>query len=616
MSWSRWVAVVLLCSVMGGSATDGAYSQAIQLQTLPPQYDLRQAGYPFPVLDQGACQMGYALAGTEQLQAAIWQKETQKVFFSANQAKECNWQELNGGWNPCGQGEMVDLVNLFSTQGVVAESCNPLFRGDGLCAEDCLPLYQLQGWQRLSTDQAAPLDTIKQAVLAHGPVYTKLNTSMKAYFLYDGKGVLYDPTPYFTVNHAVLIVGWDDTRQHAGGSGVWIIKNSYGTGWGEDGYGYIAYGSGGIGRESSIITAWAENDHLRSLYYYDQAGITQQVALGEADRDAYMMTLFTTRRAEIIQQIELWTTDAAEVSIWVYGLFRNGKLGDLMLSIADISLPAAGYHTIPVTTHIELGENDEVAVVAYVRNQKLVFPLAVDTASEFAEGKNWYSDNGNDWLPFVADGFSANVGLRLRTTLPPYPPQPAAFTIQTLSQTALHLNWQPITSPLHGYVLERLHSDPRYWERIAVLGPNTTTFQDVGLEADTMYAYRLFARNLRGLSPPAETSARTLPNPPAAPLGISVVILSPQAVQIGWKDDSYNERGFRVERQRVGGAWVEIAEVEANVQSWLDENVSVGEVYRYRIIAFNKGGDSAALVSGEVLIPNWPFRVGLPLVIR
>ena len=48
---------------------------------------------------------------------------------------------------------------------------------------------------------------------------------------YDGSYTLYYDGPE-EPNHAVLIVGWDDSLTHAEGSGGWIVKNSWGTEWG------------------------------------------------------------------------------------------------------------------------------------------------------------------------------------------------------------------------------------------------------------------------------------------------------------------------------------------------------------------------------------------------
>lgn len=620
MSWLRWAVGFMICGTMVIVSTVSSLGLTKTFQTevepLPPIYDLRNEGYPFAVMDQRTCQMGYVLAATEQFQAAIWQKENQVLQFSVNQAKECNWSAFVDYINPCVEGNLLDIVNLFTTQGVVAESCNPLFYGDGECVIGCPPLYQLSGWLRLSTNQIAEEDTIKSALLTYGPVYTKINTDLEGFLLYDGSGVLYDLTSYSTVNHALLIVGWDDTRSYGVGSGVWIVKNSYGPGWGDDGYAYIAYGSGGIGKESSVITSWIQSDPNSHLYYYDQAGFKTQITPGNLDTEAYMMTLFTTQRAEVIQQIELWTTDAAVVSIFVYDRFSNGELKDLLLSIPDVSIAGAGYHAVPVTTNVELGAYDEVAVVAHIRNQKNIFPLAVDHISNYAVGKNWLSEDGVNWITLDPNGFSANMGLRLRTTLPDPPPQPSGFVISAATQSTLRLNWQAMISSCQGFLLERRNPTTLVWERIADLDPSNTTYLDAGLSADTAYHYRLSAYNLGGLSQSAETQGNTLPNAPEAPSDINAVILSPASVRLEWTDQSNNETGFRIERQIVDGVWVKIGQVEQNKQVFIDDSIAAGLTYRYRVIAYNAGGDSPALVSTSVLIPNWPFWICLPMILN
>ena len=52
-----------------------------------------------------------------------------------------------------------------------------------------------------------------------------------------------------TSNHAIVIVGWDDAK------GAWLMKNSWGTNWGENGYMWIKYGSNNIGRRAAWVIA-------------------------------------------------------------------------------------------------------------------------------------------------------------------------------------------------------------------------------------------------------------------------------------------------------------------------------------------------------------------------
>jgi len=98
---------------------------------------------------------------------------------------------------------------------------------------------------------------------------------------YDGSYMLYYDGQE-EVNHAVLIVGWDDNLPHPGGSGGWIAKNSWGTDWGgpcgyssERGYFTIAYGSAGIGSNASFVADWQDYDPSGGLLYYDEAGWTK-----------------------------------------------------------------------------------------------------------------------------------------------------------------------------------------------------------------------------------------------------------------------------------------------------------------------------------------------------
>ena len=67
-------------------------------------------------------------------------------------------------------------------------------------------------------------------------------------------GVFYElesrPTnDLFHGNHSVLIIGWDDDK------GAWLIKNSWGTYWGEDGYMWIKYNSNDIGKKAAWVVA-------------------------------------------------------------------------------------------------------------------------------------------------------------------------------------------------------------------------------------------------------------------------------------------------------------------------------------------------------------------------
>jgi C1A family cysteine protease len=80
--------------------------------------------------------------------------------------------------------------------------------------------------------------------LSAGPVVTHLDASSAIFQGYQG-GIINNPCCYSTtVNHAVLTVGWGISSTN---QAYWIIRNTWGTGWGENGYVRIAILTGGNG---------------------------------------------------------------------------------------------------------------------------------------------------------------------------------------------------------------------------------------------------------------------------------------------------------------------------------------------------------------------------------
>ncbi len=105
---------------------------------------------------------------------------------------------------------------------------------------------EISDWAYVGTSSSVPATSaIKQAIYGHGPVAAAVcvNTAFQNY----GGGVSTGPG-CTSVNHAIVLVGWDDVHQ------AWILRNSWGPNWGENGYMRIGYGVSEVGYSANYIS--------------------------------------------------------------------------------------------------------------------------------------------------------------------------------------------------------------------------------------------------------------------------------------------------------------------------------------------------------------------------
>jgi len=114
------------------------------------------------------------------------------------------------------------------------------------------PQIQLVDWGVIDPSgdisKIAPVDKIKEAICKYGPVACSMNAT-PLFQNYTG-GVFYETASDYnnpTSNHAVMIVGWDDSKN------AWLVRNSWDTTWGEKGYAWIDYKSNNIGRRAAWV---------------------------------------------------------------------------------------------------------------------------------------------------------------------------------------------------------------------------------------------------------------------------------------------------------------------------------------------------------------------------
>jgi C1A family cysteine protease len=384
---------------------------------LPSRFDWRESGKVTRVKNQGACGSCYAFAAAANFESKLLVEGAGLFDFSENNVKECEWYGSS-----CSGGNYWRVANFLSGAGTVLETCDPYVASDVACAGGCDYVKTLLDWREFSHDTPADVSTIKAYLQTYGPIYTSMNaghadTWASEFNAYNGSFTLYY-TGAGGVNHAVLIVGWDDNLTHAGGQGAWIVKNSWGTAWGgacgygtERGYFTIAYGSAQIGAWSSFIYDWQDADPAGSLLRYDEAGYTNTVGYGVTT--AWGLCKFVPGENVIARRVEFWTADATtDVDVYIYDTLSGSALSGLLASKLNNSFDLPGYHSVVLASGLHIASGNDVYVVVKITDAAYKYPLVFDSASPRATGVSYISSNGVSW----AEWTQGDLGVRLRVS--------------------------------------------------------------------------------------------------------------------------------------------------------------------------------------------------------
>src|SRR5207237_263568 len=140
------------------------------------------------------------------------------------------------------------------------------------------------------------------------------------------------------------------------------------------------------------------------------------------------------------------------------------------------------------------------------------------------------------------------------TTLPNPPAVPSGLGASVVSQTQINLSWTDNSNNETGFIIGRSATSGGPYSDIATVGANVTSYNNTGLTANTTYYYVVRATNTGGDSAnSAQASGTTLPNPPAAPTGLTATVISQTQINLAWTDNSSNETGFIIGRSTTSG---------------------------------------------------------------
>ncbi len=223
----------------------------LMIKALPARFDWRDKISLHPARNQGNCGSCWAMSSTSTFEDALRVKGIIRDLseqFVLSCAKK--YVPDAAQWS-CDGGLFAHPIHM-SPRGGVNEADYPYTGTDSACKTNLAYQEKIASWAYISEQELPSVEQIKSAIYQFGPISVAVAVD-DAFSNYTG-GVHKKCGSTSGLNHAVNLVGWDDSD-----GGYWIMRNSWGASWGEKGFMRIAYGCDDIGSWANYVVVDGAN---------------------------------------------------------------------------------------------------------------------------------------------------------------------------------------------------------------------------------------------------------------------------------------------------------------------------------------------------------------------
>ncbi|WP_407432373.1 C1 family peptidase [Methanobrevibacter sp.] len=350
--------------VSGKSPELNINNKNLNTDSIPSRFDLRDHGWVTPVRTQGDANSCWAFGTMGALESAVLKATGKSYDFSESHMVNTMLKYSKYGVSKdADDGGVSDwaVEYLLSWFGPVSANkdfydefgrISPIFNpNENIHIQDVMffhPRHNL-------TDN----DNYKKAIMEYGALDV-------SYVNFDGAPYYNDKTAaqYQNVtldqNHEVTIVGWDDNYSKDNflitppGDGAWIIKNSWDTNWGKDGYGYISYYDVGIFNYTYTVAFIMNNTENYTTNY--QTDLSGNLNFDNYNKDVSYSNTYKSNENELISAVGTYFGNESEnysLDVYVNGQLKHTQNG---------TAPYYGFHTVKLTKEIPVKKGDTFKV--------------------------------------------------------------------------------------------------------------------------------------------------------------------------------------------------------------------------------------------------------------
>jgi C1A family cysteine protease len=251
------------------------------------------------------------------------------------------------------------------------------------------------------------IDLIKEKVMTNGVLAICMCYSgsfMSNYIHYQ------PPSSSELPNHSVAVIGWDDNKNtQAPQPGAWLVKNSWGAGWGYDGYFWISYYDKWACREPDMgavsfsDVVFFDYDYV---YYHDYHGWRDT-----KPNTTEAFNAFTAVSGDVLKSVNFFVpVDDVDYTVKVYDDYTGGELQNELASISGHS-DYKSFQTVDFTNPVTLTEGDDFYIYLFLSDGGMPYDRTSDVPVLLGGGtktivestaspeESYYKENGT-WHDF------------------------------------------------------------------------------------------------------------------------------------------------------------------------------------------------------------------------